>query len=130
MFTLTETIDKIKALDTDADIITQACAKVLGHGTSALAPANIAHEIIEKYKKNRPSDVIEGLCAALALLLAASAEEGHEINALASVGQMLSAMYGKAMVDRIRRDCDANPTLAVRRIMGLLNTLDKQNITK
>ena len=70
MLTLTETIDAINALDTDADIITGACKRILGFNASNTFergdPREIATSIVDVIKRYNSKDALVGMSIAIA----------------------------------------------------------------
>ena len=88
MLTLTETIDRIRALDTEADIITQACEKILrpegDYDMSTEQGAVLA--LLEVYNKvQNPCMMIEALIQTLCGVLVGCCKSGHEITLLDGV---------------------------------------------
>lgn len=98
MLTLTETIDAIRSLDTDLDIITQACDKVLRPNAAAKpTPFDVAREIhATYYKKLDTGELIEALCIVLGTHGAMSAKLRHEDELLDAIKAMVTTAYNSS----------------------------------
>jgi hypothetical protein len=121
MLTITETIDVILAIDTDAEVIRNACEKLLkDHEAKANAKFHaelseegiLVNEILKKYNGKVPTaELIQSLASALAILAAGSVKVGRESNALKTILEYVEEQYMKVcearFEDRLRKDSRA-----------------------
>ena len=85
MLTITETIDAIRAINTEPEILTGACKRILGLDAASKVDMNVqtvAFELIEVSNKLPLGEGLRALCAALAIDAVTSAKKGHEAEVL------------------------------------------------
>ena len=85
MLTITETIDAIRAINTEPEILIGACKRILGLDAASKADMNVqtvAFELIEVSNKLPLGEGLLALGSALAIDAATSAKKGHEAEVL------------------------------------------------
>jgi hypothetical protein len=121
MLTLLETVAAIKALDTDGDVIANACVKIL----SPEAPAKITdHKEAAEYifdlcthRKLEASHIVRGCLLICARLAGATVKINRHREVLGGLHEALTEEFADAFTTRIAR----NPRLVIRFLEDLEN---------
>jgi|HubBroStandDraft_4_1064222.scaffolds.fasta_scaffold09099_12 hypothetical protein len=122
--TLTETIDAIRAIDTDTDIILGACKQIAGLSridcTDELA---ITRDIFKRYLVNgtSPRPVITALTTCLGALTAKTAHIGNELTAWNKVLDAGHAAFMDALTSRIREETVGDDEAMVKRLLNIMS---------
>jgi hypothetical protein len=111
MLTITETLDAIRAIDTDPEVLRNACRRMLVPEhlppTTSLGQ-QASREICASYFYRLPTvEFIEALSATLVAVTLTSANEGKHLTAVATVLEQLREMFGESL-RRVLGDKDPN----------------------
>lgn len=106
MLTLLETIAAIKALDTEPDVIRNACNKVVDPKARDLLPLNanakaITVDICTRYQDlEEKGDLIIALCASLGTAAGLAVKPGKEVTLLSSLLDKVTSSYAHSITSR------------------------------
>ena len=125
MLTLLETTDAIRALDTDNDIIRQACLQVANVTSTVTNAKELEDKILDDYLFNPNSaltipDFISGLTACVVVTLTASCYEGQEVQLLHDYQKQFVSDYAESLMILMRKKTKNNPAEAIERMVNLI----------
>lgn len=123
MKTLTETIDAIKAIDTNAEIILTACLKVLGLTPGKISdPQELAVRVssVAIQSAANVGMLIDCFITNLAINCALQVKEGYEKTLLEGVVEQLSLRYANGLVKRLVSRHNGNTEEVKLRILSIL----------
>lgn len=122
MLTILETYTAIKSLDTEPDIITNACKKVLGLGRSEDDdPNTIASEIVlTYYNRLNPDEFVAALSVATGTAAGLAAKRGKEVELLRNITKVIMEQMMEVRVKKIKDLAEKDPRAATEEMMQLL----------
>ena len=125
MLTLNETIAAIKALETEADVITNACKQVInpkaGKPQSVEeVSVTVADLLMDKLK---PSEGIEALCLIMASMIVTIAKPGKEQQLIESVFTYITHSYKEMKMAQLMNQLEKDPAKAIDSLTAMLKGL-------
>lgn len=130
MLTLTETIDAIRALNTEADIILGACKRIANpdkysaDADNAAFPSTIAAQILREYQdKVLPSEFADQLLRTLATHIAIYCVAGKEVEVIKGSAELLTRYFLAARKEAMRLRLMENPTEAIADFIKTLKSM-------
>ncbi len=122
MLTILETYTAIKSLDTEPDIITNACKKVLGQDRSEDDdPNTIASEIVlTYYNRLNPDEFVAALSVATGTAAGLAAKRGKEVELLRNITKVIMEQMMEVRVKKIKDLAKKDPRAATEEMMQLL----------
>jgi hypothetical protein len=123
MLTLTETIDAIRAIDTDTDIILGACKQIAGLSrVDCTDEVAIASDIYKRYliDGTSPSPVIIALTACLGTIAAKTATVGNELTAWNKVLDTGHTAFMEALMVRVREETSGDEEAMIKRLLNIM----------
>ena len=131
MLTITETIDAIKSLDTDEDIILGACNRIISKDKIANDPQSISIEIVEKYAKRlSSSEFLEMLCLTTAVTAVSSCKPGHGPKLLEVLLSSISSKFITAYKDLFLERLANNPSKGLDELLEMIEQLKELKTKK
>ena len=124
MLTLTETVDAIRKIDTDDDVIRNACKQLLKQGEAQYTVETLAETLVNTCSATLdPKMSIKSTIIALATLAVCSAKPGHEPPLLQALVYDLTHAYYKALSGVLKEQSKTDPVGATLRAMHILRDL-------
>ena len=124
MLTLTETVDAIRKIDTDDDVLRNACKQLLKQGEAQHTVKTLSRALIDTCTATRdPEMSIKSAILTLATLAVCSAKPGHEPQLLQALVIDLTHIYDKALSLVLREQSKTDPVGAALRAMHMLHSI-------
>jgi hypothetical protein len=122
--TLTETIDAIRAIDTDTDIIRNACKQIAGLSRVDCADdLAIASDIFKRYLVDgtSPGPIIAALTTCLGVIVGRTAPVSDELTAWNKVLEAGHAAFMNALTSRIRAETTGDDEAMMKRLLNIMS---------
>jgi hypothetical protein len=125
VLTILEAYNAIKALDTEPDIIANACKKILGQDRKEEDdPNTIAKEIILTYcDRLNPGHFVAALAVATGIAAGVSAEDGKEPDLIVNIQDVIVEQMVKVKVSKLRKLAETDPKAAVEQLLKQLSKI-------
>ena len=134
MLTLFETINAIKTLDTELDIIRNACQKILkpGETPDRMTAEQIAIEIATGYtdKTDGPNTLLVALAMALTSTAIVVAIEGKELEMLRTIHDVINDLFIEMFTKRLEKKFEGKPELMFGALIKLMEDIVKMKAPK
>jgi hypothetical protein len=130
MLTLLETTNAIKALDTDKDVIINACIEMLishYHPDGERNESSVSKAIVKTYAPLlQPEEFL--FCAARVLSLSAIilVKEGAEAEMLSTLHKMIHREYMGALIPMLKKRFEKDPAKALQGLMTMIRTFHEE----
>jgi hypothetical protein len=134
MLLLDETVRAMQALDTEPEILTNACKRILGINAkpkpsphSAEAVHDLAIAIANLTNEHATPTGIEALCMVLGTTVAVTARRGLEGDALKVVLSCVAAYYDQSRSAVLMERFKTDPSAAVDDFLSLIQQMKDEN---